>query len=62
MTDLRWQEVTCSGCGRTYQCTPTDDFYTAVPGRELAEGEGICEGCLLRHHGLVAVPPKEPPA
>lgn len=37
MTDLRWQMVTCDGCGRHYQCTPLDDNY-----------DGLCTRCLLR--------------
>lgn len=37
-----WQQVTCSTCGRTYQCTPWDDFYES----DGHEG-GRCESCLL---------------
>jgi hypothetical protein len=36
-----YQEVTCDRCGRTYICSPSDDFY------ETAEGDHCCEQCLL---------------
>lgn len=36
MTDQRWQMVTCTECGRTYQCTPSDDNYG-----------GLCTKCLV---------------
>jgi hypothetical protein len=43
---LQWQQVTCRRCGRTYQCTPQDDYYgweTPDPGPD----EGVCFACLL---------------
>jgi hypothetical protein len=43
---LQWQQVTCSRCRRTYQCTPEDDYYgwkAANPGPD----EGVCFACLL---------------
>jgi hypothetical protein len=43
---IQWQQVTCSHCGRTYQCTPQDDYYgwkTRNPG----PSEGVCLACLL---------------
>lgn len=45
--DARWQMVTCSGCGRRYQCTPTSDYYNATN-----DHDGVCEACLLYPHGL----------
>jgi hypothetical protein len=41
------QQVTCDRCGRTFQCTPVDDFYCS------ADGDHCCEQCLLG--GLVLV-------
>ena len=43
---IQWQQVTCSRCKRTYQCTPEDDYYgwgEANPGQR----EGVCFTCLL---------------
>jgi hypothetical protein len=37
---VQWQTVTCNPCGRTYQCTPWDDYYPNSNG-------GCCESCLL---------------
>jgi hypothetical protein len=37
-----WQQVTCSSCGRTYRCTPADDYY----GNTTAT-DGVCEKCLI---------------
>lgn len=49
--DRRWQQVTCSDCGRTYQCVPLDDFYA-----EQEDGTGgCCFTCLLARNGLEAV-------
>lgn len=36
-----WKQVTCDRCKRTYQCTPSNDFYCA------SEGDHCCEPCLL---------------
>jgi hypothetical protein len=36
-----YQQVTCDRCKRTYQCTPSSDYYCA------AEGDHCCEPCLL---------------
>ena len=41
--------VTCDRCGRTYVCTPSDDFYCA------AEGDHCCERCLLRDRNLLEI-------
>lgn len=49
-----YQMVTCDRCKRTYQCTPSSDFYCA------AEGDHCCEPCLLggtRLAGEVLVDP-----
>ena len=43
---IQWQQVTCSRCKRTYQCTPQDDYYgcgVTDPGLQ----EGVCFTCLL---------------
>lgn len=45
---VQWQQVTCRACGRTYQCTPEDDYYDA--GGSLTGGQ--CFACLLRANGL----------
>lgn len=42
MTDQAWQMVTCSQCGRTYRCTPQDDYYNATTNTD-----GVCERCLV---------------
>jgi hypothetical protein len=42
-----WQQVTCSGCGREYTCTPEDDCYGAH-----GLTSGVCFACLLRAGGL----------
>lgn len=38
-----WQTVTCSSCMRTYQCTPSDDYYNATTPED-----GVCEPCLYQ--------------
>jgi hypothetical protein len=38
-----WQRVTCDRCGRTYQCTPSDDFYCAYDSPDHC-----CESCLVQ--------------
>jgi hypothetical protein len=43
---LRWQQVTCRRCKRTYQCTPEDDYYSAG-----GPDEGTCFRCLLIEAG-----------
>ena len=43
---LQWQQVTCSRCKRTYQCTPEDDYY-GVKKANPGPGEGVCFACLL---------------
>lgn len=51
-----YQQVTCDRCKRTYQCTPTDDFYCA------AEGDHCCEPCLLGDMGtagLIVINPSD---
>lgn len=40
-TDNAWEMVTCSKCGRTYQCTPHDDYYNAT-----TTTDGVCSECL----------------
>lgn len=48
--DLRWQWVTCSGCGRRYQCTPSDDYYSAT-----TTDDGTCTRCLIGNLPLVTM-------
>jgi hypothetical protein len=38
-----WQEVACRACGRTYTCTPEDDYYDAD-----TPTSGVCLSCLLK--------------
>ncbi len=52
--DQRWQMVTCSGCGRHYRCTPTDDYYNCSN-----DHDGVCETCLLAPHGLTTTDVQE---
>jgi hypothetical protein len=40
--DARFQQVTCSGCGRSYVCSPVDDYYNSTNLED-----GVCERCLL---------------
>lgn len=47
MTGLAGQKVTCRGCGRTYRCTPAEDYYNATTSTD-----GQCEACLTAEHGL----------
>jgi hypothetical protein len=50
---VQWQQVTCSRCNRTYQCTPEDDYYGADPEGPLpGPDEGVCFSCLLALNGF----------
>ena len=50
---LQWQQVTCSRCGRTYRCTPEDDYYGLDPAdSKPGPGDGVCFACLLASDGL----------
>lgn len=42
-----WQIVTCRACGRSWTCTPEDDYYNAENATS-----GVCHGCLLAESGL----------
>jgi hypothetical protein len=42
-----WQQVTCCKCGRTYTCTPEDDYYNAE-----SVTSGVCFRCLLSAGGM----------
>lgn len=53
MIDPRWQEVTCSECGKQYRCTPTEDYYNNTNLKD-----GICEPCLLA--GKTGANPPDP--
>lgn len=48
-----WKQVRCDRCGRTYQCTPSDDYYC------VAEGDHCCESCLLRGRSLIVLDPSD---
>lgn len=41
MAEIAWKQVVCSGCGRRYRCTPTDDYYDATNTID-----GLCIGCV----------------
>lgn len=51
MSDLnegvQWQQVTCAGCKRSYECTPADDYYNAT-----TLDDGVCLSCLLAEKGM----------
>ena len=42
-----YKQVTCDRCGRTYTCSPSDDYYCNFP-----EGDHSCEACLLADMGV----------
>lgn len=44
---LRYQSVRCRDCGRTYVCTPQDDYYDAT-----TPTDGRCLACLVKGAGL----------
>lgn len=48
-----WQEVTCRTCGRTYTCTPEDDYF-GLPGEGLPKdaASGVCFACMLKAGGM----------
>lgn len=48
--DARWQQVTCVKCGRTYQCTPRDDYYNSTTA-----DDGVCTRCLIGNLPLVTM-------
>lgn len=50
-----WQQVTCKGCGRSYQCTPAEDYYQPA-GQDEPAGldNGVCFACLIAGAGLPA--------
>lgn len=54
MADCRYQMVTCSRCGRTYRCTPLDDFIDPAPDLGWTQGS-VCEACLWALAGLRGV-------
>lgn len=60
MPDLRWQRVTCSRCGRTYQCTPFDDFHDPREEFGWTKG-GVCYECLIDLYRAFAVRQKALP-
>jgi hypothetical protein len=42
-----WKQVTCKTCRKTYQCTPSQDYYNATTSED-----GVCEMCLLEQIGV----------
>jgi len=40
--DARWQMVKCSGCGKEYRCTPSQDYFN-----NTTLEDGVCWDCLL---------------
>lgn len=44
-----WREVTCAGCGKQYQCTPSQDYFhepgVLAAGTQTLEN-GYCMTCL----------------
>ena len=49
-TQVQYKRVTCRTCGRSYVCTPADDYYGATT---LTDGQ--CERCLIGDTPLVHV-------
>lgn len=49
-----WQMVTCSNCGREYQCVMLDDYYhpTGMADADRTLDNGVCEPCLLGYKGV----------
>lgn len=45
--DVGYQKVTCKDCGRSYTCTPFDDYYGFT-----TTTDGVCERCLIWAAGL----------
>jgi len=35
------EKVTCSGCGREYDCSQEDDYYNATDNKD-----GVCSKCF----------------
>jgi len=48
---LGGRRVTCSKCGRTYICTPENDYYKYTNAED-----GVCEECLLDEHDIEGPP------
>ena len=48
--DALRQQVTCAECGRTYQCTPRDDYYNSTTATD-----GVCTRCLIGNLPLVTM-------
>lgn len=47
--DNAGKKVTCDRCGRTYVCSPSDDYYCTPDGRHS------CESCLIGGLQLITV-------
>lgn len=41
-----WTTVTCTRCGRSYECTPYEDFITPAEALNWPYGD-VCEPCVL---------------
>jgi hypothetical protein len=49
--DAARQQVTCRDCGRTYTCSPDDDYF-GERGRPDSPTSGRCWDCMLTAGGL----------
>jgi hypothetical protein len=45
--DRRFRLCHCAICGHVSRCTPSNDFYSKIPGGPLR-----CEACMLDEHKL----------
>jgi hypothetical protein len=59
--DLRWKQNTCPICGRTFQVTPTDDYFIPACGcyADADPGHFPCEECGLSHIYACANAPRQ---
>ena len=47
-----WKTVSCSKCGKTYQCTPEEDYYNSTNATN-----GVCEKCLVEGQDELSMKP-----
>ena len=52
--DARWQQVKCAGCGKEYQCTPSQDYFESTTLED-----GFCWDCFMKNQDMPPQP--EPP-
>lgn len=48
------KQVTCDRCGRSYVCSPWDDYYCAT------DGDHCCESCLVGGVKVAYIDPEAP--